>query len=123
MYIFPDGDNRDIMYKSTHVNHPCSVWVRQCKANYIWLYGLFVNLCEEYTYRYNKIHLCESKLKAVLRQPPTNIPDSMVKTVHPQAMPDKYRNEDAVIAYRQYYIGDKVGIASWKNRDKPEWFD
>jgi hypothetical protein len=25
-------------YKSTHVNHPCSVWARQSLGNFLWLY-------------------------------------------------------------------------------------
>jgi hypothetical protein len=40
-----------------------------------------------------------------------------------QAMPDEYKHEDAVIAYRQYYQSpEKRRLASWKKRPKPEWF-
>ena len=28
-------------YKTTHVNHPCSVWVRSSNANYYWLLNHF----------------------------------------------------------------------------------
>lgn len=33
-----------------------------------------------------------------------------------------YHNEDAVKAYRTYYLNDKRHIAKWKNRDQPEWW-
>ena len=38
-----------------------------------------------------------------------------------QAMPDEYKNEDAVIAYRTYYLEDKWRIASWKF-GSPNWW-
>jgi hypothetical protein len=38
-----------------------------------------------------------------------------------QAMPEQYRNNDAVIAYRNYYIGEKSEMLQYKNRDIPEW--
>ena len=29
---------------------------RESVANYVWLYNLFEKLCDEYTFRYGKIH-------------------------------------------------------------------
>jgi hypothetical protein len=49
-------------YKLTHVNHPCSVWVRESTGNYAWTVSLFKELCSEYTRRYSKTHKCESLL-------------------------------------------------------------
>ena len=40
------------LYKSTHKNHPSSKWARANAYNYWWLYRLWSNLCNEYTYRY-----------------------------------------------------------------------
>lgn len=45
-------------YKSTHINHPCSVWTRTSRDNYLWLLRHFVALCAEYEMRYNKQHKC-----------------------------------------------------------------
>jgi len=39
-----------------------------------------------------------------------------------QAMPENYMNENPVIAYRNYYTGDKRHIAKWKNREEPSWW-
>lgn len=43
-------------YKKTHENHPCSIWVRKARGNYIWLLSYFKALGEEYTRRYKKVH-------------------------------------------------------------------
>jgi hypothetical protein len=45
-------------YKDNHINHPCSIWVRKSRANYLWLVQHFSSLCAEYTNRYNKTHKC-----------------------------------------------------------------
>lgn len=116
-----DERDDDILYRATHKNHPCAIWVRESSGNYSWLYNLFVALCDEYTYRYDKIHLTDSKLRKELYSCPNNIP--FVRRTKPaQAMPEKYRDKDPVIAYRNYYNGDKAPIATWKKRDIPEWF-
>jgi hypothetical protein len=39
-----------------------------------------------------------------------------------QAMPVEYKSDDALIAYRLYYIKAKRHLASWKKRDMPFWF-
>jgi hypothetical protein len=37
-------------------------------------------------------------------------------------MPEEFKCEDAVEAYRKYYIGAKVRFATWeKRRPAPEW--
>jgi len=41
-------------YKRTHYNHPCAVWIRQSKANYMWLMQHVIALNDEYKYRYDK---------------------------------------------------------------------
>jgi hypothetical protein len=46
-------------YKISHMNHPCSVWVRQSNGNYMWTIKLFKALCAEYTRRYHRTHKSE----------------------------------------------------------------
>ena len=36
-------------------------------------------------------------------------------------MPDQYKGEDTVKAYRDYYLGEKMGFAAWKNTEAPSW--
>lgn len=45
-------------YRITHKNHPCSIWVRTNDSNFLWLTEHFFYLCEEYEYRFNKVHKC-----------------------------------------------------------------
>jgi hypothetical protein len=43
-------------YKSTHANHPSTVWARESFGNMIWLLDHFQALCTEYTSRTSKVH-------------------------------------------------------------------
>lgn len=113
-------DNRDsLLYQSTHYNHPCSIWTRETKENYEWLFRLFTVLLYEYQHRYNKVHAC-SKLLIPLSSCPTNI-QSNTLTPFKQCMPDEYRRDDPIEAYRAYYIGDKKSFAKYTNRKYPFW--
>ena len=109
-----------LLYKPTHKNHPSAVWVRKSQINYDWLWFLWVDLCKEYTYRYGKIHATEKKLKNLLIYTPLNIPKAGF-TEPTQAMPDEYKNESSIVAYRSYYAKAKAHIAKWKNRDIPNF--
>jgi len=46
-----------IPYKKAHYNHPSTIWCRQNKNHYRWLYNHMIGLGQEYTDRYNKEHL------------------------------------------------------------------
>jgi hypothetical protein len=120
-----DGDARSDelgFYRPTHKNHPCSVWLRQSSANYAWALSLLQNLLTEYTNRYSKIHKVErSGLFKSLCVQPFNIATGEL-SAFPQAMPDQYRCIDPVVAYREYYKGEKVRFAKWKLGDIPAWF-
>jgi hypothetical protein len=108
-----------ILYKSTHVNHPSSLWTRGGLSNYQWLYELWLELLEEYTYRYGKVHK-SSRLEVVLAQPPILIED-LPFTAPPLVMPDAYHGGCAVTAYREYYKNEKASLLNWKNRATPGW--
>lgn len=119
------GSADAIMYKPTHKNHPCSVWARQSKANYKWLFDHFLALCEEYTNRYGKVHLCETKLASVLNRFPSGISN---KECTPFALAMQHEPEcivkgDPVQSYRNYYKTKKDKFSMvWTNREVPEWF-
>lgn len=40
------GEN-ELLYKNTHLNHPCSIWARQNIDNYSWLVQYFDDLAKE----------------------------------------------------------------------------
>ena len=64
----------------------------------------------------------EQMLLDELYDPPVNIP-KIKMTPFAQAMPDQYRNENAIVAYRTYYIKEKARFAKWKATQVPEWFE
>jgi hypothetical protein len=39
------------------------------------------------------------------------------------AMPDEFKTDSVIESYRNYYIGAKSDLASWKNREKPCWYE
>lgn len=115
-----DVERDSLLYSATHINHPSAKWVRHSGNNYRWLYRLFRELCAEYTYRYGKVHLTDSKLSKILKNPPKNIPRGEFCPPW-RAMPDDYKVDDTMQSYRNYYNGAKSTMFSWKNRSTPDW--
>jgi hypothetical protein len=111
-----------VPYKLSHKNHPCAIWARECVENYIWLCDLGLALCSEYTYRYGKRHKSQDIIEWCLINTP-NIKEVGNLTPFALAMPDECKRISAVESYRQYYITHKRAISTWKNRDKPNWYN
>lgn len=115
---YADANN---LYKRAYWNHPCTIWARETKENYLWLYRHFIALGNEYYYRYQKRHASLVKLSYPLGMPPKNIPEGDL-TPPALAMPDQYKTKDPVESYRNYCIAEKT-YAQWnKNRPKPNWW-
>ena len=107
-------------YKSTHVQHPCVLWAAASHANLEWLVQLARALNDEYRYRYDKGN--DHASIAVLDQIEKLRFASIGLTEFPQAMPEQYRvSGDAVCAYRNFYIGEKLRFARWTKRPIPPW--
>ena len=109
-----------VPYKLSHKNHPCAVWARQSLSNYLYLCELGLELGKEYTYRYGKRHKSIEVIEWCIVNKP-NIPD-IGFTKPAMAMPDEFKVDSVVESYRNYYMGAKSDLASWKNREKPFWF-
>jgi len=108
----------DVVYKHTHYNHPCCIWTRTSLTNYNWLKLHALTLCNEYTKRYNKIHKCEDILKSL---PIPNL-SSIELTSFAQAMPDKYKSDNPIESYKQYYLYEKLHFCKWiKEKDIPHF--
>lgn len=109
-------------YKRSHYNHPCSIWCRESKENYEWLIKYTEVMFKEYTKRYNKVHKSQQVLEWCKNNyTRLNLPSKGL-TRFAQAMPEQYKNKDAVKAYRDYYNNEKSHIATWKNGNVPYWF-
>ena len=103
----------DVPYKKAHYNHPSTIWCRQNKNHYRWLYNHMIALGQEYTARYGKEHLSITKCRLPLFKYPTGIPEGKFEQP-PQCMPDEYKHKSAIHAYWNYYIGDKSAICNTK---------
>ena len=73
-----------------------------------------IALGDEYTKRYNKIHLTITKCEDFLRKPPVYLKDALYGDLvdMPQCMPDKYKDSCSIKAYWNYYIGEKHVVAN-----------
>jgi hypothetical protein len=105
-------------YKSTHRNHPCTIWARKSKGNFAWLKTHGLALCKEYNKRYGKVHKSQAVIEECLD---LTIPDGC-KTNFALAMPDYCKVDNVVDSYRNYYLKEKSNIAKWKLGNKPDWF-
>lgn len=109
------------LYKSTMINHPCTIWTRDGSSNYAWLAYHNISLINEYSSRYNKNHASTELAQWLLRNIPNNIIQKPL-TPFALAMPDEYKCENAVWSYRNYYINEKYKFAKWKNGNVPNWY-
>jgi hypothetical protein len=116
------------LYKSTHKNHPCALWLKEHPHNWGWLWHHVCGIEKEYHERYNKSHKSMSIAwnAAGLLQNAYDLDEVNWEsfTTPPQCMPSRYKVEGAyVTAYRRYYVGEKIPkFATWKRgTPQPEW--
>jgi len=107
-------------YKQTHVNHPCSIWTRESRANYNWLLEHMIELSKEFEYRRYKIH-ASSLLIPQLINGASIIPDGEMT---PFANASRFKDMEVHKAYRLTLLdkwkNDKR-TPLWTNRDRPIW--
>lgn len=110
------------LYKRTHINHPCSIWARQNKSNYRWLYDHYVALAHEKIKRTGKSHKSFDELQSILREGINYIPDGYLTE-----FPNCAAREDLGISYKhikdvclayQLYLNDRWDI----DTKSPTWY-
>ena len=105
----------DKFYLAAHVNHPSTVWARQSKEHYEWLYEHFEALSREFENRFKHSHKSWNKLKFFTSKAPKNI--SIFGFVEPpQCMPDEYKDPDTIKAYKKYY---DFKFHDWMEKGRP----
>lgn len=108
-------------YKPTHENHPCVLWAKEAEDNYIWLCKHGLAIAEEFERRYGKVHKSKEVIQeALIYYRRLSLPKGW--TTPTLCMPDEFKQEDVVNAYRAYYRSKK-SICSWKFKNKPDWYD
>jgi len=109
-------------YKRAHKNHPSTIWTRQSIQHYRWLVKHGLEICSEFEKRYGKVHATKQVLLWCQDNEPS-LPNNEF-TEPPQCMPEEFRKENTVEAYKNFYINDKVKVKKldWKKlNNKPEW--
>ena len=109
----------DVPYRPTHKSHPCTVWAGLSRSNWAWLLLHGHALCDEYTRRYGKTHKSLSVIGHCAQLDLEFDTDAL--TPFAQAMPPQYRANCPVVAYRNYYHGEKAHFATWKT-SAPDWW-
>jgi len=106
-------------YKGGYKHHPCTVWAGDSRANFQWLADHALGLLNEYFARFNNIHACHGPI-LLMKSMHSKIPEGDL-TTFAQAMPDEYRDDDPVVAYRAYYHSKQ--FAKWeKGTPAPDWW-
>ena len=114
-HIVSRNFNKNKIYKPTHENHPYSKWVRSGKKQFVNTLNLLEASHKEYQYRFNKPDSYQ-KIQEIIEYIKHNIPKQLPDapwTNPPQIIPDQYKQEDTVEAYRSYYTNEIYNFASW----------
>lgn len=106
-------------YKPTHIKHPCVLWTKKSLGNYKWLVKHGLALAKEFKKRYKKQHKCREIILWCKKNYP-EIPRKGI-TKFAQAMPEKYKDENPVKAYQNYYLQEKLKFCKWKKSNEPKF--
>ena len=106
-------------------NHPCTIWAQQ---RWSWLIRHGLALCDEYTYRYGKIHSCEKTILHAEKIFPFQYLGSVADKTweFTRAMPDQWKYDDTIDTPTAYklYIASKPWVKDnylRKPERKPDW--
>lgn len=96
-------------YRGGYKHHPCAKWAGETHENYLWLCRHAQELCREFFRRYKKTHACYEPIMVMANNCYHVSGEGATPFV--QAMPDEFKRDDAVEAYRRYYHSKT--FASW----------
>lgn len=98
--------------------HPLVNWALESKDNFEWLVSYAQGLSEVFKSRRGKIHRTTLKLYDL---PNLELP-SLGITPFPQMIPDKYKSDEPIKSYRNYYSNEKAKTTDYTNSKIPYWF-
>jgi hypothetical protein len=109
-----------VPYRPVHRKHPCTLWVKENRSNFLWLCQMSLYLGDEFNFRFKNNHKSIEVIKYCLQfhrsLPEGDLPKFAL------AMPDDYKVECPVQSYRNYYNNDKRHLADWGPREIPSWY-
>ena len=112
--------------KGAFRNHPCTVWAAESIHNAYWLIKHGMNLCDEYTLRYGKVHSCYKTLVDAYYLFPRGKINKVENFV--RAMPDEFKLDATINTFDAYkkYINSKTWVRDNYLRmpqRKPDWIN
>lgn len=109
-------------YRGGYKHHPCTIFAGDTRANFKWLAHHAEALLDEYYHRFGKVHACHNPIYQMSSMSKM-IPEGDL-TPFAQAMPDEYKDDDAVKAYRAYYHSkaDSAGGVHYRHTSPPRWW-
>lgn len=125
-------------HKMSHYKHGSSLWLRERRANFIWLAYLGLELCNEKLVRLpnNKPHCCEPLIRWFLNNPPASHLFKEINDIHISPpylamadfwdckVPHENVYESTLLSYRKYYKAKQsinVVYYKWLPVREPEW--
>lgn len=114
---------KNTLYKPTHLNHPCSIWVRESFNNVIWLRDLCWELQRQRNKTRHKSLEVISLASALLFTNGTDEFKSRKLTTFALAVPLQfYSPSNPIGSYRAYYKSKKSTMPmNYKNRTIPDF--
>ena len=119
-------------WKPVMLNHPSTIWARETRQNFQWLREHTYALCNEYTFRYGRIHKVEVLMNQYAEQmdeaemllPDDGLtPFAIAISPHMECRKsDGFDEMSTIEKYRQYYLDDKWRFAIWTKRAEPSWW-
>jgi hypothetical protein len=112
-------------YRGGYKHHPCTIWAGDTRANYAWLALHALQLSTEYMKRFSKVHACHEPIQSMVKTGMMEVKGPIGElTPFAQAMPDEYKHEDAVTAYRAYYHSKihSAGGVHYRHTNPPDWW-
>lgn len=113
-------------YKKAHYNHPSTKWTRESINHVKWLLEHGLEICSEFEKRYGKPHATKQVLLWIKDN--MHLLDGKIPNIEftppPQCMPEQFKTNNTIEAYKTFYILDKVGVKglNWnKLNNKPSW--
>lgn len=107
-------------------NHPCSKWVRLDRAGFQYASNLLRALCDEYTYRFGKVHATDTFYYGELPEPKIKelFQHRRRRKPVPLATGEKHPlDADPVEVYRRYYESkEQRWSLKWTRRNAPGWY-
>lgn len=104
------------LYAETHKKHPCSIWVAETAANFIWLMNHAGSMCAEYRARHGKHQAGLKNLERMWNENASQYLPAGELTPFANCTP--YKDMDVHAAYKKYLM-DK-----WTNHNPkypPSW--